>query len=595
MHPHPLAPRRGLLALLLACTLAAACADAPPPSSPDYAALKRRFEREIPLALTQAGVKGLSVALVDGDKVVWSQGFGMADAEAGLQATPQTVYPLGSVAKVFTASAVMQLVEARRAQLDQPIEEVIPAFSMQARFSSGPITLRNLLTHHAGIPEQVGGGFSPRPLTLTERVEALREEHRAWPVGTLHAYSNTGFVIAGRAVETASGSDFDTFMQQHLFGPLRMEHSAFRVTPAISERLAKGYGALPPENVPPYWLESEGPAGGLRGSVEDVSHFVLMLLDGGRFDGQQVLQPESLQELWREQNAGHPLDVGTRIGLAWYLHDVPLKGGGSVRMVEHDGGALYFNAIVALVPEHRLGVVVMSNTDSAGGLVNGLAREVLARALKVKTGQVVAQPSSPTAQPEPRPPEALASWAGLYSTDAGPMHMEVRGENLVATVGDLVLELVPHQQGLFRAQVGDAPLWLTFQQSGSHTLLIGYSETQGEGLFGTRIAPSPMPESWRARLGAYRISPGHPRELIDEVVLSEAGGMLLLSYRGPLYDGAVTAVLDPAGADLAAVAGLGRGRGEVLRATDGADGASLTFKGVRLHRPLGKRDAAQTP
>ncbi|WP_426749741.1 serine hydrolase domain-containing protein [Myxococcus sp. Y35] len=584
MHTHPLAPRRCLLALLVACTFAAACDDDTPPPEPDYAALKRGFEREIPIALMQAGVKGLSLALVDGDEVVWSQGFGMADVEAGLQATPQTVYRMGSVAKVFTASAVMQLVEARRASLDQPIEEVIPGFSMQSRFSGGPITLRSLLTHHAGIPEQLGGGFSPRPLTLAERVEALREEHRAWPVGTLHAYSNTGFVIAGRAVETASGSDFDTFMRQHLFGPLRMEHSAFRVTPALSERLARGYGALPPEDIPPYWLESEGPAGGLLGSVEDLSHFVLMLLNDGRFDGRQVLQPESLQELWREQNAGHPLDVGTRIGLAWYLHDVPLEGGGTVRMVEHDGGAIQFNAMVALMPEHRLGVVVMSNTDSAGGLVNGLAREVLARALKVKTGQVVAEPSAPAVQPEPQPSEALATWTGLYATDAGPMRIEVQGDNLVAVAGDLVLELVPHQQGFFRTRVGDAPLWLSFQQAGSHTLLLGHSETQGAGLLGTRIAPAPMPESWRARLGTYRVPPGHTRELLDALVLSDAGGLLLLSYTGPLYDGPVTVVLDPAGEDLAAVAGLGRGRGEVLRAKDEVDGASLTFKGVRLHR-----------
>ncbi|WP_223643640.1 serine hydrolase [Corallococcus sp. EGB] len=585
MQSHLPAPSRWFRALVLACTFASACHGdpPPPPAGPGYAALRRGFEREIPIAMAQTGVKGLSLALVDGDEVVWSQGFGMAHEEAGIRATPETVYRLGSVAKVFTASAVMQAVESRRVNLDQPIEEVVPGFSMQARFSSAPITLRSLLTHHAGIPEQLGGGFSPRPLSLSERVEALREEHRTWPVGTIHAYSNTGFVIAGRAVEVAFGSDFDILMQQRIFGPLRMEHSAFRVTPTLSERLARGYGGVPPENLPPYWLESEAPAGGLLGSVEDVSHFLRMLLNEGRFDGRQVLQPESIHEMWREQNAGHPLDVGTRIGLAWNLHDVPLENGDAVRMVEHDGSAIQFNAMVALMPEQRLGVVVMSNTDIAGGLVNDLARAVLARAFEVKTGLRVADPEPPAVQPEPQAPETLATWAGLYATDAGPMHIDVQGGNLVATAGDLVLELVPHQRGFFRALLGEAPLWLTFQQSGGQTLLIGHSATQGEGLLGTRITPAPMPESWRARLGSYRVHPGQGRELLDEVVLSESSGMLLLSYSGPLYDGPVTVALDPAGAELAAVAGLGRGRGEVLRIRDAADGATLIFKGVSLH------------
>ncbi|QSQ21699.1 beta-lactamase family protein [Pyxidicoccus parkwayensis] len=577
--------RRYLLALLLTCAFASACDDDDPPSQgTDYSTLKRELGREIPFAMQQAGVNGLSLALVDGDEVVWARGFGVADAESGVQASEHTVYNVGSVAKVFTTSAVMQLVEQQRANLDRPIEEAIPGFSMRARFSSEPITLRNLLTHHAGIPEQLEGGFSPRPLTLTERVEALRDEYRVWPVGTVYAYSNTGFVIAGRAVETASASDFDTYMQQHIFGPLGMQHSAFRLTPAIVERLAKGYGAPSPESLPPYWLESEGPAGGLRASADDLSRYVRMLLNEGRFENQQVLRPESLQEMWREQNAGHPLDVGTRIGLAWDLSDLPLEGGGTVRLVEHDGGAYQFNADLALLPEHKLGVVVLCNTEGSGGLVNGLAREVLARALAAKTGAKVVASQPITAEPEPQTPETLSTWAGLYATDAGPMLIEVQGATLKATAGDLVLNLVPHQRGYFKAMVQDTPLWLSFRQAGSHTLLLGYSESQGEGVLGTRVHPAVMPESWRARLGTYTVPPGASRELLDAVVLSEEGGLLVMTFTGVLYAGPVVAVLNPEEDTLAVVAGRGRGRGEVLRVEHASDGDWLTFKGIRLRR-----------
>ncbi|AGC43427.1 beta-lactamase [Myxococcus stipitatus DSM 14675] len=582
MKTHPLVPRRCLLMLLLACTVTSACDDDPPARTPDYAELKKHVERELLLSMKQDEVRGVSLALVEGDEVVWSQGFGLADAEAGLPATAQTVYGLGSVAKVFTASAVMRLVEEKRATLDQPIEEVIPGFSMEARFPSAPITLRTLLMHHAGIPEQVGGAYSPRAHTLEERVASLRGVHRVWPVGSIHAYSNTGFVIAGRAVETASGSDFDTFLRQHVFAPLRMEHSAFRVTPDIGPRLAKGYGAMPLELMPPHWLRSEGPAGGMYSSAEDLGRFVRMLLN----EGEQVLRPESLQELWREQNAGHPLDVGTRSGITWYLHDLPLEGGGTVRMVEHDGSDFQFNAIIALIPEHRLGVVVLSNTSSAGSLVNSLARDVLARALKVKTGKAVAAVSGlPTVQPEAPSPEVLGQWEGLYATDVGPMVIQAQGDTLKGLAGDTVLDLVPHQRGFFRAMLGDSPLWLSFQKSGSEALLLGHSARQGVGLLGTRIDPAPMPESWRARLGPYAVAPGAARELLDQAVLSEVGGLLVLTYTGPLYGGApVTVVLDPMTGDLAAVAGRGRHRGDVVRFEQTSEGAWLHLKGVRLAR-----------
>ncbi|WP_338868463.1 serine hydrolase domain-containing protein [Myxococcus stipitatus] len=586
MNTHLLAPRRCLLALLLVCTFTSACEDDDPPSrAADYAELKKNVERELPLAMKQDEVRGVSLALVDGDEVVWSQGFGMADAEAGLPATPRTVYGLGSVAKVFTTSAAMRLVEEKRASLDQPIEEVIPGFSMEARFPSAPVTLRTLLMHHAGIPEQMGGAYSPRALTLEERVASLRGEHRVWPVGTLHAYSNTGFIIAGRAVETASGSDFGAFMQKHLFTPLRMAHSAFRVTPAVAELRAKGYGDLPPETVPPHWIESEGPAGGMFSSAEDLSRFVRMLLNGGRFEGRQVLRSESIQEMWREQNAGNPLDVGTRSGLTWYLHDLPLEGGGAVRMVEHDGSDFQFNAIVALIPEHRLGVVVLSNTLSAGSLVNSLARQMLAQALKVKTGKVVAPvPGLPSVSPEPQPPEVLARWEGLYSTDLGPMVIQVQGGALKGLAGDTVLDLVPHQQGYFKTLVGEEPLWLSFRRAGDATLLLGHSPLHGVGLLGTRITPAPMPEVWRSRLGRYTVATEGSRELLDEAVLSEVSGLLVLTYTGPLYRGLqVTMVLDPEG-DLAAVAGRGRHRGDVLRFEQTAEGAWLRLKGVRLRR-----------
>ncbi|WP_342380027.1 hypothetical protein NVS55_10715 [Myxococcus stipitatus] len=149
----------------------------------------------------------------------------------------------------------------------------------------------------------------------------------------------------------------------------------------------------------------------------------------------------------------------------------------------------------------------------------------------------------------------------------------------------LILELSSRRMPLQSLDAEQAAAHADASQSGSEALLLGHSALHGVGLLGTRIDPAPMPESWRARLGAFAVAPGAPRELLDQAVLSEVGGLLVLTYTGPLYGGApVTMALDPTAGDLAAVAGLGRHRGDVVRFEQTSDGAWLHLKGVRLAR-----------
>lgn len=324
---------------------------------------------------------------MDDQEVVWAQGFGFADQAAQRPATAETLYEIGSVSKVFTATAVMQQVEQGRLALDRPIQEFIPDFTLQPRFpESGPITLRHLLTHHAGIPEQYIGSFTPRPLSLPERMELLRDESPAYPVGKLWVYSNTGIVVAGRALEMATGLEFPAAMKQHVLGPLGMSQSSFQVEPHMVPAMSVGYGSLAASDAPPHWLDGEGPAGSLRSSVLDVSRFIQMLLADGRSGETALLQPGTLQEMWRQQNAGVPLDLDTRVGITWFLDGLPLSNGQSARLVHHGGTTLYFHSMLALLPEHKLGVVVLANSDTSGELVPFIAQEALARAMKVKTG-----------------------------------------------------------------------------------------------------------------------------------------------------------------------------------------------------------------
>ncbi|QRK04685.1 beta-lactamase family protein [Archangium violaceum] len=589
---HPFSRRQALYfctALLGLGVFGSACDDrGTPPEQPraDYSRLKAELGLLIKTAMTEADVAGLSIALVDGQEVVWSRGFGFANVAERTPATPETVYEAGSLAKVFTGAAIMQLAEQERIALDRPIEQFIPGFSIQSRFSNaGPVTPRNLLTHHAGIPEQqLVGAYAQTPLTLAERVEHLREDHLANPPDKLWAYSNGGFAVLGRAIETVSGMEFTAYMNQYILGPLGMTHSSFRLDSQVASKMAMGYGALPVSDYPVNLLESYSPAGGLRSSVEDMSRFIRMLLAEGRFDGESVLKPASLQEMWRQQNVGRPLDMDNRIGLPWYLYELPLKNGQSVRMVEHDGATQYFRSYLSLLPEHGLGVVVLSNSENADGLVGVIAHEVLARALEIKSGLEVAPiPEEPQVQPVYRSQEELRALEGIYATQVGPMVVGLENGVLNVTVQGMRLELQPHEQGYFKGVVGDSNMWLSFEEIEGHLVMAGYFGLFGRQLQGERITPAPVPESWHGRFGRYVLPQGAPREVIEQAELGMEGDLLVLRLFSPMFEsGQAVSLLNPEGDDLAVVLGLGRGLGEVVR-FEQVDGTThLIVRGIRL-------------
>ncbi|EPX60462.1 beta-lactamase [Cystobacter fuscus DSM 2262] len=582
----------GCTALLGFGLLAAGCdGDNPPAEQPKdpYAEVKMEVSRLIESGMAEGKVPGLSIALVDDQEVVWAQGFGFAEQAARRPATAETLYEIGSISKLFTATAVMQQVERGRVALDRPIQELIPDFTLQSRFpESGPITPRNLLTHHAGIPEQYVGAYTPKVLSLPERMELLRQEHQTAPAEQIWAYSNTGLVVAGRAVEMASGMEFTAAMKQNLLGPLGMSQSSFRVEPHMVPNMSVGHGSLATSHAPPHWLDGEGPAGSMRSSVLDMSRFIKMLLANGKAGETTIVQPETLREMWRQQNVGAPLDLDTRVGITWFLDDLSLANGQSARLVHHGGATLFFRSMLALLPEHKLGVIVLTNTDAAREFSPFIAEEALALALKAKTGlEVVARPREPQVQPVTRPVEELRALEGLYATELGPMKVAVENGDLVANLTALRLVLAPHQQGLFKTELQGTPLWLSFDRIAGHDVVLRQGSEprllwSGRQFLGERITPSELTESWKRRLGQYGVPKGGPREFFERARLSQGEGCLLLEIYSAMPGEASTLLLKPEGEERAIVLGLGRGKGEVVRFERQGETQFLYTKGVRL-------------
>lgn len=595
----------------LSFVLLSACggdgASTPPAKAADYAELQREVSHSIEGGMTALQVRGLSIALVDGEKIAWAQGFGMADVAAGTRADADTLYETGSLSKLFTATAVMQQVENGRLQLDRPIDEAIPGFSIRPRFAgAGPITLRSLLTHHSGLPTNMWqGGFAAAPAPLAEQVARLANEYPVHAPGQVSAYSNIGFTVLGRAVEVSSGLDFATYMDQRVLAPLGMPSSAFRPATGLAHRMAKGYGSLASADDPPVWLDRDVAAGGLRSSVKDMSQFVMAMLNDGRRNGAALLQPASISEMWRRQNAGVALDFETRIGLAWVPDELPTADGRSVRMVWHNGATSYQRAHLALLPDYGLGVVVLANTDSAESLADLVAVDTLRRALKAKHGINLAEapPAAPAARPVTRTDEDLLALAGLYITEDGnstALQIAPSGGRLFMKSGDqYVLMLEPHERGLFKSHsmascaalgcpvVGspadseiEAGDWYSFMKVGQHDVLVRHSGEK-RYLAGSRVEPYALSDAWRRRLGTYTIPAGQAREQIDRVDLFEVSGFLVMQVTAPkLGAGPVPLVLQPESEVLASIAGFKSN--QVVRFGQDQRGEYIAVAGILL-------------
>jgi CubicO group peptidase (beta-lactamase class C family) len=227
----PMLKKTAFISILL---ILAACA-AMPPEAPvhqkkgDYGYVKDYITWFIQKEMKDKDIVGLSIALVDDQDIVWRQGFGYADRENKIEASPETIYRAGSISKLFNAMAVMKLVEAGKMNIDRPLVTYIPEFRVKSRFgSTDGITPRTILTHHSGLPgDWMDGSYGNRVIPFTQLVHAIRDEYVAYPPNTVMSYSNLAVTLLGHAVQKVSGQEYAHFLDQILLKPMGMTHSRF--------------------------------------------------------------------------------------------------------------------------------------------------------------------------------------------------------------------------------------------------------------------------------------------------------------------------------------------------------------------------------
>ncbi|MCJ7823726.1 MAG: beta-lactamase family protein [Anaerolineales bacterium] len=400
--------------------------------------------------MKQYHLPSMGVSLIDDQDIVWQEAFGMANIELNLPATVDTVYKLWSVSKVFTAMEVMRLVEDGLVDLDAPITDYLPDFSIQSRcVNSEPITIRSILAHHAGLPRNGCHRvqYSPEDRNvLGILIASLEDCHQTFPVGNRYSYSNIGFDTLGYLIEELRGVSFAPYMKNNLLSPIGMENSTF-VSTGIPEGLdvAPGYEYNKNEYYPYEQADiSNLPSGNLYSTIADMSDFVRFLFQADEQIGVQIIRDDTLTMMFENQylNTRDPQPMG----LGWKTALVL----GSELLVWHDGGPSEgIGSLVAMLPERKLGVVLFANEISfEGGIAVSLAIEMLERMLETKFGIV---------SPENEEPEQiiiestlLNTYVGEYIAFGEDMQISLRGDQLKGSFQGMTFDLIPVDATRFR-------------------------------------------------------------------------------------------------------------------------------------------------
>jgi len=366
--------------------------------------------------MAYSGLPGLSIGILHDQELVWAAGFGQAGLEPARPATPGTLYRIASITKLFTGTAILQLRDAGKLRLDDPLVEHLPWFRIDCAPAQTPaVTIRHLLTHTAGLPREAGfpywtdGDFPTAPQIR----DKLAEQQAALPTETEWKYSNLGLTLAGEIVATVSGRAYPEYVAEHILEPLGMRGTWVTTPPADHPDLATGYTRRLPagaRSVAPF-TDCDGitPAANMTTSVTDLTRFAMLQFRDGPAGGAQILRGSTLREMQRV----HWLEPDWEAG--WGLGFRVMRTRGKT-YVGHGGALRGYRTIVHLCPADRIGVVVLTNADDGNPLLfaEKAFQWVAPAILKVVV------PAAP-----PGPPPGWERYAGRYRSPWGDVQVLV--------------------------------------------------------------------------------------------------------------------------------------------------------------------------
>jgi CubicO group peptidase (beta-lactamase class C family) len=389
---------------------------------------------------------------------VWAQGrevyarHGVTSVENPLPVDPDTVFVLGSVAKTFTATAVMRLVADGKIELDAPVRRYVPEFTLKDERAAAAITVLSLLNHTAGLDWRMSAETGEGDDALALYVAKMAESELVAPPGARASYSQVGYNLAGRVMEKVTGLTFERAIASLLFEPLALSHTFYAAGDVMTRRFAMGHnlGADGTLSVARQWKDTRAnnPGGDVASSVADLLRWARFHLGDGRADtGAQVLPAAVLRQMQQQTVELRGSSLGDALGICWFLRDI-----GGVRTVGHNGSANGQFANLLTVPGRDFAVVALSNAGPDGGMAVNQA--VVRWALEHYLGVADRDPE-PLPYDQARAAEIAGSYENdmmtlIFRTDGAGLTVEctIKPEIRAATDTELPPDLPPADLGL---------------------------------------------------------------------------------------------------------------------------------------------------
>lgn len=502
-------------------------------------------------------IDSVAIGLVDHQGLIWHRNFGFANREKKIPSDENTVYRVGSLSKLLTATAILQLEEEGIIDIDQAVSAYIPRFNYHSRFvDSGVITSRHLLTHHSGLPSNINKGHWTEE-RFTDLVERLRTEYASYPTDFILNYSNVGYSLLGTIIEENTDYLFEDYIQQHIFEPLGMNSSNFAPYGPTGKNAAVGYKNHQAQDNMPI---RDIPALGLNSNLIDLSRFLAAILNNGQNKQEQILQAEYIEAMFTPQNNQVELDMDQSIGMPWFLktHDNQKQN----VIAEHGGTTINFSSQIMLAPEQSLGLVILSNSSQVNSILNNIAEQLLHQLL----GQPRAVISYIPESIQPSSHQVGKQDKNRYIAKSGIIELDRASSQLCECQTNRRLNLVPLPDGWFGISPDNQKLTSKITEQvidGKEVIVLEHNGKKQR--IGSRYQLKDSPFHWDQHFGRYEVINPDQGFPVTDIRIYDENNMTYMSYRMPkLTDKLIVLPITPVSEQEAITEGLGRSKGETV-------------------------------
>jgi CubicO group peptidase (beta-lactamase class C family) len=509
--------------------------------------------------IKQQNVTGISIAVIENDSIIWAKGFGFADKENGIEVTPNTIFPLGCVAKMFTTAAIMKLAQEGKINLDDPFIKHVPEFTMNKHFKADdPFTIRQMLAHTSGIPRVRGKNHhADSTRYFRQIIEEEKDDYLLAPPNTFTYYTDWAFILLGVLIENVTGTSFEKYMENSFFKPLNMTSSGYKDFQYV-DNMSKGYKRGQIEQK--VYNSSGKPSEAGYSSALDLARFTMMFVNKGKYLKKQILTEKLIKGSYEKQNNTLKFDYGSDYGLCWKLDYFSgqrqiAKWGG------HPGG---MSAVIRILPEHNLAVVACDNTSDFG--VDKVTSIMLNEILESK-GIEAPKVSKIKLKKTEYTSNRIELIKGNYTTVYGLIELTEKNNMVYTHLLDKKMKFIPCENNVYKVKtslLGIIPVtveYIFIEERSGRILLGEYNRySKRKYVSGEKVNPVTIPASWKQMCGDLNVIYDKETETIDYIKLYINKGLLILEFLSPfISDESVQLVLQPISENLAIVAGLNAG------------------------------------